>query len=148
MGYDQSQLDQQKNGDTIAEGLTGMPDGSNAGFPELQSAYEADGESSYENFLKKLEANVAGSLLNHPLASCKRFFYAYLQSRGNGADVTATIDTVKGTLVNLSASGHGSNTNDFSPLTNRIKTLLSKIRSLDPNSASSPLPPSPVPSPL
>ncbi|GIX61540.1 variant erythrocyte surface antigen-1 family protein [Babesia caballi] len=141
MGYDQSQLDQQKNGDTIADRLTGMPDGSNAGFPDLQAAYQGEGASSYKNFLNKLGSKIAGSPLNHPLASCKTVSYAYLQSRRHGADITAAIGAIKKELVNLSErfSSYASVNNDFYALQQKIKTLLDKIQSFDPNLVSSSL---------
>ncbi|GIX63313.1 variant erythrocyte surface antigen-1 family protein [Babesia caballi] len=145
MGY--RPQDEFKNGKSAKDVITAL-DG-NAGsqgsdaFPELQAACGSgnSASSSYSNFLTTLEANGSGDALLCPLTACKRFSYAYLQSRYSGTDITAAIDTVKGTLVNLSASGHGSNTNDFSPLTNRIKTLLNKIQSFDPNSVPSPVAP-------
>ncbi|GIX66145.1 variant erythrocyte surface antigen-1, beta subunit [Babesia caballi] len=136
MGYTPSQLDQQKTGTTIASALNK----DYQAFPELQTAYQGGEVSSYDAFLKKLEANVVGSPLNHPLASCRILCYAYLQSRHSGTDITQAIDAIKTKLVSLSTSLTSSSTfatDYFSKLKKHISSLLGKIHTFDPNSASS-----------
>ncbi|GIX65486.1 variant erythrocyte surface antigen-1 family protein [Babesia caballi] len=132
MGFPTTQLDEKKNGSEIAKHLEGHDC-----FDELSAAYETDGKTSYDAFLSTLETNGPTKKLDYPLTNCMRFSYAYLQSKQKGKDITDAIDAVKGELVRLSKRDNSSNTNDFSKLTRYISTLLSKIKSFDPNIVSS-----------
>ncbi|GIX61463.1 variant erythrocyte surface antigen-1 family protein [Babesia caballi] len=132
MGFKTTEL-QNIKGSHIADRL-----GGHDGFSELVEAYGSGGSSSYSTFIEKLESNGPKNALSFPLASCKRFSYAYLKSRGNGADVTAAIDDIKGELPKLSASNDTSSTSEVSDLQQKIVTLLGKIKTFNPNSVSSP----------
>ncbi|GIX61348.1 variant erythrocyte surface antigen-1 family protein [Babesia caballi] len=139
MGYDQSQLDQQKTGTTIANRLGGQD-----GFPELSDAHPGSSENSYDAFLKQLGKNYSKTPLFRPLTDCMRLSYAYLKSRHSGHQITDAIDAIKGELVNLSTSltsGSTSSSHDFSKLTGYISTLLGEIQGFDPNAVPSPVAP-------
>ncbi|GIX61407.1 fibrinogen alpha chain [Babesia caballi] len=107
------------------------------GFDELQAAYEPDGETSYDAFLQKLEKTGPSKTINAPLTNCKILCYTYLQSKQIDTGITAAIDDIKGELVALSRSGGSSSTENFSDLKRKIKTLLTKIQSFNPNPGSS-----------
>ncbi|GIX62778.1 variant erythrocyte surface antigen-1 family protein [Babesia caballi] len=133
MGYDQSQLDQQKNGDTIADRLTDTFNG----FSELQAAYGSGGSSSYSTFIEKLEEDGPMKALSFPLTNCKRFCYEYLKSKQNGTEITKAIDSIKEELKSISTKNDTSSTNNFSALQQKITNLLEKIKTFNPTTGSS-----------
>ncbi|GIX65105.1 variant erythrocyte surface antigen-1 family protein [Babesia caballi] len=139
MGYNPSQLDQEKNGDTIAKLLTGMPDG----FEELSAAYGSDSTSAssrtYEEFLNTIEPKSQAIDWDRPLIGCFKLASSYLQSRQKHSEITNAIDTIKKELVALSTSisSSTSSTNDFSKLKGYITGLLDKIKTFNLNPGSS-----------
>ncbi|GIX61329.1 variant erythrocyte surface antigen-1 family protein [Babesia caballi] len=133
MDYTPSQLDEVKTGSQIAEILEG-----HYGFDELSDAYQGGAKSSYETFLQQLEENVAGSPLNHPLASCYKLAKEYFESQSkfkapNASEINEAIKAIKGNLIQLSAaeeysSSGDSSTNPYDNLKPLITQLLSAVQ--------------------
>ncbi|GIX63402.1 extracellular matrix-binding ebh [Babesia caballi] len=142
MGFTPTQLNRNKQGSEIAKHLDGSQ--GSAGSHELSEACgSGNSVSSYATFLQQLERVGPSKRPEYPLTICKRFSYEYLQSRYSGTDITNAIGAIKEELVNLSErfSSYASVNNDFYALQQKIKTLLGKIHTFDPNAVPSPVAP-------
>ncbi|GIX61394.1 variant erythrocyte surface antigen-1 family protein [Babesia caballi] len=139
MGFPSNLLNRNKQGSEIAKHLDGTQ-GSDAS-PELKGAYEADGTTSYNDFLRNLKKNDYSKRPEYPLANCKICSYEYLQSRHSGADVTAAIDKIRAELVRLSKNRNISYSSNFSALQQKVQNLLGTSKSFDPNAVPSPVAP-------
>ncbi|GIX65072.1 variant erythrocyte surface antigen-1 family protein [Babesia caballi] len=136
LGYAHSQLNEKRNGSHIAERL-----GGHDGFDELSKAYGSDSTSaSYDSFLQQLEKTCPRKKIDAPLTNSNILCYAYLQSKQSDTGITDAINAIQTELERLSTSltsGSTSSSHSFSKLTGYISTLLTKIKSFDPNGGSS-----------